>query len=113
MPRLHEIAKVLRSKNAGPFCLTLDVMFEDEATYKTVRDEEVLTPDVIAPLYQLNPKDVVVIYFDPAWAVKVSMPRIPPSGDPSDSDVLGCQLHKPIFYLNVRASSTKGGVESR
>jgi len=31
--KLIELAKVVRSKNAGPFELTFDVMFDDDATY--------------------------------------------------------------------------------
>jgi hypothetical protein len=32
MARLDQIAKVIRSKNAGPFCLTLDLLFGDESS---------------------------------------------------------------------------------
>jgi len=35
--RLYDLASVLRSKNAGPFELTLDVMFADEQSYALVK----------------------------------------------------------------------------
>ena len=31
MPKLKDIAKACKSKNAGPYELTLDIMFEDAA----------------------------------------------------------------------------------
>ena len=33
MTKLHELASLIRSKNAGPFQLTIDIMFDDQATY--------------------------------------------------------------------------------
>ena len=38
--RLYDIAKVIRSKNSGPFQITLDVLFEDgeDSCGKTIGD---------------------------------------------------------------------------
>ena len=48
MERLYDLAEVLRSKNAGPLHITLDLLFADEATYKRVADSEALTPGVVS-----------------------------------------------------------------
>jgi len=37
MTVLARLAKLIRSKNAGPFELTFDIMFEDAATYERVK----------------------------------------------------------------------------
>ena len=34
--RLYDLALVCRSKNAGPFQVTIDLMFDDEAAYRRV-----------------------------------------------------------------------------
>ena len=34
--KLVDLAKVLRSKNSGPFELTLDILLPDEASYRRV-----------------------------------------------------------------------------
>ncbi len=43
MQTLDQIAKVIRSKNAGPFCLTLDVLFDKPADYQRVLAARVIT----------------------------------------------------------------------
>ena len=98
---LAEAAKLIRSKNAGPFWLTFDVMFDDEDTYSRVRDQRVLAPEVVAPLYRLPPDEVQVFAHDGALAVKVSMPRPNSSGSPFDTDVFGGQQYAPLLDLTV------------
>jgi len=57
MSRLAELARLIRSKNAGPFELTFDVMFDDAATYERVKASGALTREVIAQRYRLPPAD--------------------------------------------------------
>ncbi len=101
MTRLVDLARVLRSKNAGALYLTLDVMFEDEATYARVRDSGVLDAQRIADLYRVSHNEVSVIPYDVAYAIKVTLPRAYPSGDPLDNDVYGAQQHAPLLDLEV------------
>ena len=35
--KLYELAHVLRSKNSGPFAVTLDILFDDPAVYERVK----------------------------------------------------------------------------
>lgn len=42
MPRLWQVAKLIRSKNSGPFELTFDVILKDRATYEKVRDAKII-----------------------------------------------------------------------
>lgn len=95
-----DVARVVRSKNSGPFELVLDIMFKDRAVFETVRDTDQITPRRIADLYGL-PEDQVkrVIFFPPSLAVKVVMPRQIVSGAPGDSDVYGAQQHAPLLNL--------------
>lgn len=98
---LAETAKLVRSKNAGPFWLTFDVMFEDEETYRRVRDQGVLNPEIVGRLYRLAPDEVQVFAHDRAFAVKVSMARPHSSGSPADTDVFGGQQYAPLLDLTV------------
>lgn len=52
MARLDQIARVIRSKNAGPFCLTLDVLYGDDASYRRVPAAQVITREKMAALYR-------------------------------------------------------------
>jgi hypothetical protein len=99
--RLAGLAKVLRSKNAGALYITLDVMFEDEPTYLRVRDSGALGAQRIAPLYGVSHDEVSVIPYDVAFAIKITLPRAAPSGDPLDNDVYGAQQHAPLLDIEI------------
>ena len=92
--RLGDVAKLIRSKNAGPFWLTLDVMFDDPVVYRAVRDQQVVSVDVGRP-------NEAILQYDRALAIKVSMPRPTSSGSPLDSDVFGGQQYAPLLDLEV------------
>jgi hypothetical protein len=99
--QLHELATLVRSKNAGPFMLTIDVMFEDADSYRLVRDSGVLTADTMAALYGVSAADVQVFHYEPATALKISLPRPHPSGSQADGDVYGGQFHAPLVLLEI------------
>lgn len=99
--KLVDIAKVIRSKNAGPTVLTLDLLFNDDAGFKLACASPALTPDAIAKLYSQPPAKVQVLPYPPALAIKIVMPRRIVSGDPGDSDVYGAQQHGPMLAVEL------------
>jgi hypothetical protein len=101
MTKLWQVAKLIRSKNAGPFELTFDVIFQDRATYEKVRDAKVINALWFAKTYRLSPEKVVVIDYDAANAIKVTIPRPVISGDVDDTDVFGGQQYGPLVDLEV------------
>jgi hypothetical protein len=101
MSTLGELARVVRSKNAGALYFTLDVMFADRETYERVKASGVVDRDLVARLYRLSPNAVDVIHYDPAYAIKITIPREVPSGDPADSDVYGAQQHAPLLGVEI------------
>lgn len=104
MATLGELADVMRSKNAGPFQITIDLMFNDAATYERVKRSGRLDPDAIAPLYDVDPALVRVMPFDRVRAIKITVPRrsgINGSGSAFDRDVYGAQQHGPLVDLAI------------
>ena len=99
--KLVDIAKVIRSKNAGPTTLTLDLLFNDEAGFKAACASKSLTADAIAKLYSQPRDKVEVLPYPPALAIKIVMPRRIVSGDPGDSDVYGAQQHGPMLAVEL------------
>jgi hypothetical protein len=91
----------VRSKNAGPFAVTFDLFFPDKAAFDEVCRKQVLTPESVGALYGLSPGDVRVFPFEPALAIKVSIPRLVPGGAPGDTDVAGGQQFAPLLDLPV------------
>lgn len=100
--KLYEKAKILRSKNSGPFEVTLDILFENQQDYNDVKNGNRITKEVIAELYNLELKDVHhFVYFDQALGVKITIARKTSSGSPGDRDVYGAQQHAPLMNIDV------------
>jgi len=94
--RLYDLARVCRSKNAGPFTLTIDLMFERAEDYAKVLSAPAFTPEHIAELYEVPPDKVQIKPFERILTVKVALPRRCSSGGPGDTEVYGCQQHFPL-----------------
>jgi hypothetical protein len=99
--RLDSIAKVIRSKNAGPCLLTLDVMLPDEATFAYVAARVASLRRQVAQRYGRSENEVAVLPFAPALAVKITLPRDVVSGDVGDRDVYGAQQHAPLLDIEL------------
>ncbi|MDA8049016.1 MAG: DUF4387 domain-containing protein [Rhodospirillales bacterium] len=95
------LAALVRSKNAGPFWLTLDVMFDNDAAYRRVRDCGVINRPAVAKMFRRDPAQVIVVNHDAARAIKVSFPRPESSGSKRDSDIYGGQQYAPLLDLPV------------
>jgi hypothetical protein len=101
MAKLWQVTKLIRSKNAGPFELTFDVIFKDHETYERVRDAKVINAEWFARTYRLTPEVVSIIDYDAASAIKITIPRPTISGDIDDTDVFGGQQYGPLVDLEV------------
>ncbi len=99
--KLTDLASVIRSKNAGPTTLTIDLMFADEDSYRKALDSPALTPPAIAKLYRISGNAVRVVPFPQAWAVKLVMDRELIAGSPGDTDVYGAQQHAPLLEIEL------------
>ena len=94
---LKDIANVIRSKNAGPFELTLDVLLKDEEMFVKMKAANVINKAVIAKLYQIPETDVLsIVYFPNAKAIKATIVRPLASGALGERDVYGAQQHAPL-----------------
>jgi len=96
--KLRDLADVIRSKNAGPYELTFDIMFKTEDIYKAVAAANAISKESFAALYSISPEDVMeIIHFDPAKAIKITIARPVSSGDLRETDVYGAQQHAPLM----------------
>ena len=98
MTHLADIASVVRSKNTSPFTWSLDIIFRNVDDYAAFKASQRIDRALVARLYGLTAEQVLdVIYFDPAAAIKICLPRDVPSGSPGDRDVYGAQQHAPLL----------------
>lgn len=99
--QLKDIARVIRSKNAGPRTTTLDIMFSNLADYDRVRLSGVLNSAAISALYDVDVRDVGVIEYPLGLAIKIVIPRRVTAGDPGDRDVYGAQQHQRLMGIEL------------
>jgi hypothetical protein len=98
---LADIASLIRSKNAGPFVLTFDIMFQNDEDYETVRRSGALSIGAFAKLYRVNPETVRFFECANARAFKFSIPRPCVQGDPGDADMHGGQQFIPLMSIEI------------
>ncbi len=99
---LKDIAKVIRSKNSGPFEITFDVIFNDQAAYRRVKTSGALDQAKMERLYNVPSADVVVcMFFDPAMAFKMTLRRRWAQGSVGERDTFGAQQHAPLLDIAV------------
>jgi hypothetical protein len=99
---LKDLAQVVRSKNAGPYELTFDVMFTDPAVYLRVRDGAVLTRERMAALFRITDADITYCdFFEPALAFKLTILRPGSQGSTGERDTFGAQQHAPLLDLRI------------
>ena len=98
---LTDLAPVIRSKNAGPTQLTLDLFFRDAAAFAQAVDSPVLAADAVATLYGLPAGQVLRFALPEIAAIKFSLPRRVVAGSPGDGDVYGAQQHGPLLGLRL------------
>ncbi|MBO8170269.1 MAG: DUF4387 domain-containing protein [Bacillaceae bacterium] len=99
---LKDVARVIRSKNAGPFEITFDIMFASEDEYRCVKKSGRLTRETVAALYGVAVSEIVAfVWYDPALAVKFTLTRPVSSGNEGERDTYGAQQHAPLLSLEV------------
>ncbi|HWP87513.1 MAG TPA: DUF4387 domain-containing protein [Burkholderiales bacterium] len=102
--RLSELAKTIRSKNAGVDKITFDIIFRDRANYERVKRARVLTRETMAALYRIPAERISdFVEYDPGYAIKFTIYRLTPSGSAGDGDIFGAQQYAPLLDLEVPA----------
>ncbi len=97
---LRDLAKVVRSKNAGPFELTFDVMFETREIFDLIQSSNVLTREKLAAIYCISEDAILTFQFiEPALAFKMTIRRPGPQGSIGETDTFGAQQHVPLLDI--------------
>ena len=98
--RLRDLASVIRSKNSGPYELTMDVIFREQEDFQRVVEANVINKELIMKLYGVKAEDVLdIIAFSTCKAIKATIVRPMPSGALGERDVYGAQQHAPLMNL--------------
>lgn len=98
--KLTDAANIIRSKNSGPYELTLDILFKSREDYLTAIQRQAISEERICQLYRIPPEKIIgIVHFEPANAIKVTIARPMCSGDLGETDVYGAQQHAPLLSI--------------
>ena len=90
MTKLIDITKKIRSKNAGPFWLTIDIFFDDESTYQALK--QYLKTGTVAALFAMKATDIKRFDIDNLLVIKFCLPRPHIQGTAQDTDMHGASF---------------------
>ena len=102
---LADLAHEVRSKNAGPFWVTMELFMRDDDGYRIVADESFLNERVIAELYRVEADSVQLFRIPSLNVVKISFPRRASQGGVADRDMHAGQQHVPLARLRLDAAA--------
>src|SRR6476646_4021164 len=100
---LGDLALEVRSKNAGPYWLTLEAFMPDEKTARIAN--ALITTELISELYHVPPASLQIFRIPDPHVVKVSFPRPVVQGSLPDRDMHGGQHHVPLANTALRRLS--------
>lgn len=99
--KLADAAQVLRSKNAGPLQITVDIMFRTAEDFEQAARSPNLTVVAIAERYGVEPSHVEVLHVPLVRAIKINLPRPIVAGSAGDRDVYGAQQHRLLLDVEL------------
>ncbi|MBV4397743.1 DUF4387 domain-containing protein [Advenella alkanexedens] len=100
--KLNQLAKTIRSKNAGVNKITFDIIFRDQETYQAVKKSGALSRQTVCDLYNISDERISdFVEYDPGLAIKFTIYRQRPSGSAGDGDIFGAQQYAPLLELPV------------
>jgi hypothetical protein len=101
LPKLREVCRHVRTKNAGPFWITLDVFFKDEAAFNLYSESPNLDAGPIAKLLGINERSIKRFLVPNLRVVKVSYPRANPQGGSLERDMHGGQQYVSLLDVEL------------
>jgi hypothetical protein len=101
MRTIRDVAQYVRSKNAGPFWVTIDLMCADMATYRELSRSNAVSVQSIAKLYGVAAESIQTFHIPTLRMIKISFPRLVPQGSARDRDCHAGQTFVPLLSVPV------------
>lgn len=101
MPKIRDVCRHVRSKNAGPFWVTFDLFFDGEENFRRFGDSPSLGPNLFANLYGAKSDLVKRIAVPSLKVVKISYPRPHPQGWMGERDMHQGQSFARLLDVDI------------
>lgn len=106
MPKIKEICRHVRTKNAGPFWVTVDFFFRDHDTFSKYVGSEDLGPDLFQSMFGADPLKIKRIPVESLNMVKISYVRPKPQAWMGERDMHSGQLFARLLDVEVHAADS-------
>lgn len=104
MATVNEVCSHVRSKNAGPYWVTIDLFFKDDAMFERYAQSKALGPDTFARLFGTDPALVKHFPVKNLHMVKISYPRSSPQGGMVERDLHCGQQYVRLLDIDLDAT---------
>lgn len=101
MHKLSSLCRFIRSKNAGPFWITVDLFFLDSETFQRHARAPQLQPEALGPIFGARADEIGHYLVPDLNVLKISYPRKDPQGGVIERDLHGGQQYARIVDLEV------------
>lgn len=101
MRTIEQTVRYIRSKNAGPFWLTIDAFCVSEADTRSVAAAFEKNRKWIAEVFNVSEEHIRIFCLTDIMVAKISFPRIPVEGSRDERDMHGGQQYVTLLDLPV------------
>ncbi|WPC41248.1 DUF4387 domain-containing protein [Clostridium sp. JS66] len=101
MATIGDTAFYVRSKNAGPFWVTIDIFCDIQEKFDIFHESKKITPEAIAQVYGVDPAHLKIFYLPELKVIKISYPRPCPQGGRYERDMHSGQQYVQILDLEI------------
>ena len=101
MTKVYDIVESVRSKNAGPFWLTIDIFCGKQNAFKVLCKN--LTNKMISDIFCINKEQIQRYEIQTLHVIKFSLPRPYVQGSPDDRDMHGASWAELIYEIDISA----------
>jgi hypothetical protein len=98
---LRDACDLFRTRNAGAFLLTCDIVPESTGLFDQLEANRTLESEGVARRLGVTQDDLRVTYYRQCNAIKITIPRRVSGGGPEDHDVDGAQQFVTLLDLTV------------
>lgn len=104
MNTIESTVKYIRSKNAGPFWLTIDAFCNNVEDTERVAAAFENNRAKIAADFQVKSEDLQIYCLKNIFVAKISLPRVPIEGSRNERDMHGGQQYVSLLDIPCRTA---------
>lgn len=99
--KVSDVARYVRSKNAGPFWITADIFCDTKEDYDKIRLSPNICPVTLAKIFKVPEGTIKIFHIDHLNVIKISYPRSIPQGGPFERDMHAGQQYLPVLDIEL------------